>query len=205
MRRLSCAMRSRASRRSVSIWDSPGPRVPMPPPSRSRWVHRPRMRARLYSSCASSTWSLPSAEAAWSAKMSRMIAVRSITGTPVSCSRLRSWRGSSSSSQAIRFAFDSCDRALQLLDLALAEVVVRVGLAPALDQLARDRDAGGAQQLLQLGKLVAARRRAGDGSTAMQSARWRARGLTIPAPVGGPVARRPRAVVAFGALHYPRF
>ena len=57
-----------------------GPRVPIPPPSRSRWVHRPRMRARLYSSCASSTWSLPSAEAAWSAKMSRMIAVRSITG-----------------------------------------------------------------------------------------------------------------------------
>ena len=39
-------MRSRASRRSVSICDSPGPRVPMPPtprpaPRRSRCVHRP--------------------------------------------------------------------------------------------------------------------------------------------------------------------
>ena len=49
-----------------------------------------RMRARLYSSWASSTWSLPSAEWAWSAKMSRMIAVRSITGMSSACSRLRS-------------------------------------------------------------------------------------------------------------------
>ena len=48
--------------------------------------------------------SLPSAECAWSAKMSRMIAVRSMTGTPSASSRLRSWRGSSSSSQATRFA-----------------------------------------------------------------------------------------------------
>ena len=31
--RLSAEMRSRASRRSVSIWVSPGPRVPMPPSS----------------------------------------------------------------------------------------------------------------------------------------------------------------------------
>ena len=112
----SAEMRSRASRRSVSICDSPGPLVPMPPsmrpaPRRSRCVHRPRMRARLYSSWASSTWSLPSAERAWSAKMSRMIAVRSITGTPSSSSRLRSWRGSSSSSTATRLAsasFTAC-------------------------------------------------------------------------------------------------
>ena len=33
-----------------------------------------------------------------------MIAVRSMTGIPSSSSRLRSWRGSSSSSTAIRFA-----------------------------------------------------------------------------------------------------
>ena len=85
----SAVMRSRARRRSVSICDSPGPRVPMPgppagppapAPRRSRWVHSPRMRARLYSSCASSTCSLPSAECACPAKMSRMIAVRSTTG-----------------------------------------------------------------------------------------------------------------------------
>ena len=64
--RLSAAIRSRARRRSVSICVSPGPRVPTPPtPSRSRCVHSPRMRAMLYSSCASSTWSLPSALCAW--------------------------------------------------------------------------------------------------------------------------------------------
>ena len=39
-----------ARRRSVSSWDSPGPRVPTPPPRRSRCCHRPRMRGRLYSS-----------------------------------------------------------------------------------------------------------------------------------------------------------
>src|SRR5258708_2370141 len=48
-------MRLRARRRSVSICVSPGPLVPMPPPSRSRWLQRPRMRAMLYSSCASSS------------------------------------------------------------------------------------------------------------------------------------------------------
>ena len=82
----SAEMRSRARRRSVSICVSPGPRVrarvPIPPSRRSRCVHSPRMRARLYSSWASSTWSLPSAVCAWPAKMSRMIAVRSMTGTP---------------------------------------------------------------------------------------------------------------------------
>ena len=161
-RRFSAAMRSRASRRSVSIWVSPGPLVPIRrPPRRSRWVHSPRMRARLYSSWASSTCSLPSADAAWSAKMSRMIAVRSITGTPSSCSRLRSWRGSSSSSQAIRFASLSCDRLLQLSELALAEIAVGVGPRAALGQLARHGHAGGAQQLVQLAEidLVRARRR----------------------------------------------
>src|SRR5207244_496453 len=54
-------MRLRARRRSVSICVSPGPLVPIPPPSRSRWLHSPRMRARLYSSCASSTCSVGAA------------------------------------------------------------------------------------------------------------------------------------------------
>src|SRR3954469_17706232 len=76
-----------------------------PAPRRSRWVHRPRMRARLYSSWASSTWSLPSELWACSAKMSRIVAVRSTTGVGSSaCSRLRSWRGLSSSSVATMFA-----------------------------------------------------------------------------------------------------
>ena len=47
------------------------------------------------------------------------------------------------------------DRLLQLLQLALAEVGVRIRARAALDQLARDRHARGAQQLLQLGQLVA--------------------------------------------------
>ena len=140
-RRRSAAIRSRARRRSVSICDSPGPRVPMPPPRRSRCVHSPRMRARLYSSWASSTWSLPSAEWAWPAKMSRITAVRSITGTPSSFSRLRSWRGLSSSSQATRFASAAADERLDLLDLARPEVEVGVRLVAPLDQLADDRDA----------------------------------------------------------------
>ena len=122
-------------------------------PRRSRWVHSPRMRARLYSSCASSTCSLPSAELAWSAKMSRITAVRSITGTPSASSRLRSWRGSSSSSQATRLASASLIALLQLGELALAEVAVGVGLVAALGHLARHRDARGAQQLAQLGQV----------------------------------------------------
>ena len=60
-RRLRSETRVRASRRSLSSWLSPGPLVPTPPPSRSRCCHIPRMRGRLYSSCASSTWSFPSA------------------------------------------------------------------------------------------------------------------------------------------------
>ncbi len=58
---------------------SPGPRVPTPPPRRSRCCHIPRMRGRLYSSCASSTWSFPSALRACWAKMSRISCVRSTT------------------------------------------------------------------------------------------------------------------------------
>ena len=131
-------MRSRARRRSVSIWLSPGPLVPMPPsirpaPRRSRWVQSPRMRAMLYSSWASSTCSLPSAEWAWSAKMSRITAVRSITGTPSAASRLRSWRGASSSSQATRLASQAAICLLQLVQLAAAEVAVGVRRVALLD------------------------------------------------------------------------
>ena len=79
-RRLSSAIRRRARRRSVSSCDSPGPRVAdAPPPRRSRCCHMPRIRGRLYSSCASSTWSLPSALRACWAKMSRISCVRSTT------------------------------------------------------------------------------------------------------------------------------
>ena len=152
-----------------------------PAPRRSRWVHRPRMRARLYSSWASSTWSLPSAECAWSAKMSRMIAVRSITGTSSAASRLRSWRGASSSSQATRLAPERLISRAQLVELAAAEVAVRVGLGPHLDQLAGGRDAGRAQELLELGERVASRRRPAAGRRRSR-ARAGARGGCAPLP-----------------------
>src|SRR3954451_24133487 len=91
-------IRRRAIRRSDSSCDSPGPRVPMPPPSRSRCFHMPRMRCRLYSSCASSTWSLPCAVWACWAKISRITAVRSTTRDCSASSSRRCWRGVSSSS-----------------------------------------------------------------------------------------------------------
>ena len=104
---MSSVIRRFASRRSVSSCDSPGPRVPTPPPTlavppppacRSRCFHMPRMRGRLYSSCASSTWSFPSAETACWAKMSRISCVRSTTRAESASSSARCWTGSSSSS-----------------------------------------------------------------------------------------------------------
>ena len=58
----------------------------------------PRMRGRLYSSCASSTWSFPSADVACWAKMSRISCVRSMTRVSSAFSRNRCCAGSSSSS-----------------------------------------------------------------------------------------------------------
>ena len=62
--------------------------------------------------------------------------------------------------------------ALGLGDLARAEVGVRVRSVAALHHLADDRHAGGAQQLSQL-----ARDRRPAGSAAMHNARWRALGV----------------------------
>ena len=58
----------------------------------------PRMRGRLYSSCASSTWSFPSALTACWAKMSRISCVRSTTRAASASSSARCCVGSSSSS-----------------------------------------------------------------------------------------------------------
>ena len=92
--------------------------------------------------------------AAWSAKMSRMIAVRSMTGMPSSSSRLRSWRGSSSSSTAIRFASASLAARFSSVELPAAEVAVRIGPLATLDHLAGHRDAGGAKELAELGQVA---------------------------------------------------
>ena len=80
-------------RRSVSSCVSPGPRVPMPPPSCDMALPRPVSRGSMYSSCASSTCSWPSRVRAWRAKMSRISCVRSMTLQGRAFSRLRSWVG----------------------------------------------------------------------------------------------------------------
>src|ERR1700733_7388209 len=104
--RRSLVMRDRIRRRSVSIFVSPGPRVPIPPPPATRppacrdsVSPQPRSRGSRYCSCASSTWALPSLLRACWAKMSRISAVRSTTLTRTMPSSLRSWLAASSPSQ----------------------------------------------------------------------------------------------------------
>ena len=77
----------------------------------------PRMRCMLYSSCASSTWSLPAAECACRAKMSRITRVRSTTRMPSSSSSTRCWLGESSSSVTTTSA--SCSLASSFSSLSL--------------------------------------------------------------------------------------
>ena len=79
----------------------------------------PRMRWRLYSSCASSTWSLPAAEWACSAKMSRITRVRSTTRMPSSSSSARCWLGDSSSSVTMTSASSSFASSFSSLSLPL--------------------------------------------------------------------------------------
>ena len=99
---LNNAMRSRMTRRSVSISFSPGPFIPMPPFCFCRCVHMLVKRGRRYWYCASSTWVLAWAVAARWAKMSKIKLVRSrIFRSGISFSMLRNWMGLSSSSKTI--------------------------------------------------------------------------------------------------------
>ena len=141
-------------RRSVSSCDSPGPRVPTPPPRRSRCCHMPRMRGRLYSSCASSTWSLPSALTACCAKMSRISCVRSITRAPSASSRKRCCTGSSSSSTSRLSASASSKSSFSSSSLPLPTYVRCAGRGAVLHDAADRLDAGRARELLDLGELV---------------------------------------------------
>ena len=79
-------MRLARWRLSDSSFDSPGPRVPMPPPSLESCLPLPTRRGAVYLSCASSTCSLPSAVAACCAKISSMSIERSMTLTSPSSS-----------------------------------------------------------------------------------------------------------------------
>ena len=89
-------MRLRICRRSLSSLLSPGPRVPMPPPSRDRLVPSPLRRGSRYLSCASSTCRRPALVLARWAKMSKIKVVRSMTGTSTTFSMFFCWAGASS-------------------------------------------------------------------------------------------------------------
>ena len=91
------------TRRFNSNLVSPAPRLVKPPPAlpavcwSSFSAALVRKRGSWYWSLAISTWSLASLVRAREAKISRIRAVRSITVSPVSCSRFRIWVGESSS------------------------------------------------------------------------------------------------------------
>ena len=101
------AIWSRMRRRSISIFVSPAPRVPMPPACRDIASPQPRRRGSRYCNCASVTCALPSFERACWAKMSRINHVRSTTFTFSRSSRVRNCDGVRSPSQitvSARFA-----------------------------------------------------------------------------------------------------
>ena len=85
----SFATRERMCRLSVSSCVSPGPLVPMPPPSRDIATPLPVSRGIRYFSCASSTCSLPSFDLARRANISRISIVRSMVRVSVSASIFR--------------------------------------------------------------------------------------------------------------------
>ena len=131
--------------------------------------------------------------------------MRSTTAIPSVGSSVRSWRGESSSSQAITFASSVGRERLELLELAGAEVAVGVRLLAVLDELADDGDAGGAQQLAELGEVApgrASRRcRARAGARAPRAARPSRRGA---GGVRAAARRWAAASPAGGARRSPR-
>ena len=102
--RFNCAIRSLIRRLSISNFFSPGPLVPIPPPSLDMERPRPVRRLSLYFNCASSTWIFPSLVVALAAKISRIISVRSMTFVSNICSKFLSCAGDNSSSQTIPVA-----------------------------------------------------------------------------------------------------
>ena len=114
----------------------------------------PRMRGRLYSSCASSTWSLPSALTACWAKMSRISCVRSITRACRWFSRKRCCDGSSSSSTSRLSASRSANASFSSSSLPLPTYVRCAGRGAVLVDAADRPDARGARQLVDLGQLL---------------------------------------------------
>ena len=136
-------MRERMRRRSVSSLVSPGPRVPMPPPSRDSAAPAPTSRGSRYFNCASSTCSLPSRVRARRAKMSRMSCVRSTILRPTSSSIWRSCAGVSSLSKMTTSTLHFCrTKRRGVLNLAGAEKCRRIGLGPFLENAQHDLRTG---------------------------------------------------------------
>ena len=149
---------SRMIRRSVSSWLSPGPREPMPPCVRDRWVQSFVRRGSWYSSWASSTWSRPSWVWACWAKMSRISRLRSITLTLSRLSSAFCWLGRQlvvgDEQRRSRSPLLACD---ELLGLALADVPVGIDVATVLPLGADHLGAGRRREVGQLGQRLLGR------------------------------------------------
>src|ERR1700755_2009721 len=96
----------------------------------------PRMRGRLYSSCASSTWSFPSALTACWAKMSRISCVRSITRDLSASSRNRCCTRVDLAVDEQALGVGVLEARFELLELPLADVGPLRGPAAMLDDAA---------------------------------------------------------------------
>ena len=167
-------MRSRARRRSVSIWLSPGPLVPIPRHAEALEVgpQAPHARQVVF-------------------ELGQLDLQLALGRVGVVGEDVEDHRGAVDHRHAQRLlqvallarrqlvvAGDQVgvaggDLGLQLGQLAAAEVAVGVGLLALLDGLAGGGDAGGAQQLLQLGERVAVLAAAGDADRQRPLARPR--------------------------------
>ena len=143
-------MRVRIRRRSVSSFVSPGPRVPMPPPSLDSAAPAPTRRGSRYFSCASSTCSLPSRVRARRAKMSRMSWVRSMILRPTSSSMCRSWAGVSSLSNTTRSVSVSAQDAASVSILPAPRNVDGSGFGRSCSIRSTTLRAGGLRQAAEL-------------------------------------------------------
>ena len=114
----------------------------------------PRMRGRLYSSCASSTCSFPSALVACWAKMSRISCVRSTTRAVEGVLERLLLRRLELVVDDQHLGVGILVGLLQLLELPLADVRTRIGVRALLHQLGDRLDARGAGELAQLAELL---------------------------------------------------
>ena len=163
-RRFSAAMRSRASRRSVSIWVSPGPAgadAPFDPPRAQPLEVGPQPAH-------------PGEVVLQLRELDLQLALGGVGvvgedveddrravdhGHPERLLQVALLAGEQLVVAGHEVGVALADRPLELAELAPSEVAVGVGLLAPLHHLAGDGHAGGAQQLAQLGEVGLARRR----------------------------------------------